>query len=58
LTTRARVWLALAEALRLEGDIEEARAAVTKAVELFEAKGDLSRAAQAQMLLSGIPARA
>jgi class 3 adenylate cyclase/tetratricopeptide (TPR) repeat protein len=58
LTTRARVWLALAEVLQLEGKTGEARAALSSAVELYETKGDLSGARQANALLSRVPARA
>jgi tetratricopeptide (TPR) repeat protein len=58
LTTRARAWLALADVLWLEGKPDDARAAVTCAVERYAAKGDLAAAQQARALLSGIPARA
>jgi tetratricopeptide (TPR) repeat protein len=58
LTTRARAWLALAEVLSLEGKADQARAAVTEAVERFEAKGDLAGARHARRLFSGVPARA
>jgi hypothetical protein len=57
LTTSARAWLALAEVLWLEGKRDNARVAVTEAVERFEAKGDLAGAGHARTLLSGVPAR-
>ncbi len=58
LTTRGRVWLALAGVLSLDDKPEEARAAVATAVSLYEEKGDLAGAAQARLLLSAVPARA
>ncbi len=58
LTTRARAWLALADVLWLQGNAEEARAAVGNAVARYEMKGDLAGALQAGSFLSGIPARA
>ena len=58
LTTRARVWSALAEVLRIDGETHEARDAFAEAIRLWEAKGDVSGAARARTLASNVPARA
>jgi class 3 adenylate cyclase/tetratricopeptide (TPR) repeat protein len=58
LTTCARAWLALADVLWLDGNGDEARAAVSNAVARYETKGDLAGALRAGSFLSGIPARA
>ena len=42
---RARVWLALAEVQRADGDGPEADAAVAEAIRLYEAKGNVAAAA-------------
>jgi class 3 adenylate cyclase/tetratricopeptide (TPR) repeat protein len=58
LTTRARVWSAFAEVLRLEGDTDAARNAIAEALRLYEAKGDLSGAARARAAALAVPVRA
>jgi class 3 adenylate cyclase/tetratricopeptide (TPR) repeat protein len=58
LTSQARVSLALADVLSLDGNRVDARAAVAEAVERFDAKGDLAGAGYARKLMSGVPARA
>ena len=48
LNIRARVWLALAEVQRAAGDTAEADAAVARALELYEQKGNVAAAAALQ----------
>jgi tetratricopeptide (TPR) repeat protein len=49
---RAGAWLALAEVLRASDRAEEADAAVARAIELYELKGNLAAAAQARAAIS------
>jgi class 3 adenylate cyclase/tetratricopeptide (TPR) repeat protein len=58
LTTRARVWSALAEVLRIDGNNRESQEAFANALRLWEAKGDLSGAEHARAVALGVPAGA
>ena len=50
LNTRARVWLALVEVLRVDGNGLEADAAMGEAIRLYEQKGNITAAAAAALV--------
>jgi hypothetical protein len=52
LNLRGRVWEALAEVLRANGDGTESEAAVAEAIRLYEAKGNLAAAGAVRARLS------